>query len=336
MSSSSARRRLLQFYYTVSSKEVRPSMPPVPVLLSAASFARQHKDGSTYLVPPHLPDNIGTRGADCGGFTAAMRWNGVYRFTPIQYVRWLDSWLPQWAATMDMPCLSETLGDPSESLVRERQHCATEMAELFWYEYRCAPWCWCPTITGWHPSDYERHARELAPLIRAMFLYYSDPGWGDEEDDERGYPFRVGIGSLHGRAKPDFLLDVIQRVSAVIGKDIPLHCWGVKLRTLQAGVGLPGVISLDSGAWNGLWGQEHERRRASGLTVVDYSWQVSHPAYDHKIKAALASPQQRCLDFAQRAPIERANASWHRIADRLSQGDGRAEEWLQQFMEELQ
>src|SRR5689334_15035231 len=113
------------------------------------------------------------------------------------------------------------------------------MAELFWDRFRLVPWTWCPTITGWLPSDYERHARELAPLIRAMFLSYSDPGWGDEEDEQRECAFRVGVGSMCGRAKPDFLLNVIQRIASVIGRDIPLHIWGVKLKTLQSGAHFP-------------------------------------------------------------------------------------------------
>ncbi len=320
----------MQFYYTVSSKEVRPSMPPVPVLLSAASFVRERKDGSTYLLPPQLPNSIVTKGADCGGFVAATRWKGCYRFSPLQYVHWLDSWQPQWAAAMDMPCLD----DPSPSVIHERQRYSTKMAELFWSEYRCAAWTWCPTITGWSPSQYEHHARELAPLIRAMFLSYYDPGWADEEDERYECTFRVAIGGLCGQAKPAFVLDIVQRVSAIIGRDIPLHCWGVKLKTLQAGVSFPGVVSSDSGAWSGLFGREHERRRASGLTVVEYSWQVGQPNYERKVRAAQTKPRQQCLDFTESVPIGRANTWRHGIADSLAEGDGMAEEWLQQLMEE--
>ena len=324
----------MQFYYTVSSKEMRPSMPPVPVLLSAASFVRERKDGSIYLRSPQLPNSIVTKGADCGGFVAATCWKGCYRFSPLQYVRWIDSWQPQWAAAMDMPCLSETLGDPGASVVEERQQYSTKMAELFWSEYRCAAWTWCPTITGWSPSQYEHHARQLAPLIRAMFLYYYDPGWGEPEDEEHESTFRVGIGGLCGRAKPAFVLDIVQRVSAIIGSDIPLHCWSVKLKTIQAGVQFPGVVSSDSGVWNSLWGREHERRRASGLTVVQYSWQVAQPNYERKIAVAQAKPQQRCLDFTENAPIGRANTWRHHIADSLAEGDGMAEELLQQLMDD--
>jgi hypothetical protein len=167
-----------------------------------------------------------------------------------------------------------------------------------------------------------------------MYLYYADPGWGEPEDEEHGYPFRVGIGGLCGRAKAAFVLEVIQRVSAIIGEDIPLHIWGLKLKTLQAGVQLPSVVSCDSGAWNNLFGKEHERRRASGLTVVDYSWQVSHPAYERKITAAQAKPQQHSLGFGTSTSIGDANAFRHRIADSLAEGDGMAEEWLQHLMED--
>src|ERR1019366_10255571 len=120
-----------------------------------------------------------------------------------------------------------------------------------------------------------------------MLAYYSDPGWDrDEEEEEYDQPFRVGIGSLCGRASPSFILDVVTRIQAILGIDVPLHLWGIKLGTLKAGIALPGVISCDSGAWNGLFGKEHEKRRASGLTVVEYSWQVKHPAYLQKLAQA--------------------------------------------------
>lgn len=130
------------------------------------------------------------------------------------------------------------------------------------------------------------------------------------------------------------MFDVIQRVSAIIGKDIPLHCWGVKLKTLQAGVEPPGVVSSDSGAWSGLFGREHERRRESGLSVVQYSWQVSQPRYARKVWHALASPHQEWLDFTTSSQISRANAVRHRLVDSLVEGDGIAEAYLQQLMQQ--
>jgi hypothetical protein len=131
------------------------------------------------------------------------------------------------------------------------------------------------------------------------------------------------------------VLDIIQRISAILGEDIPLHCWGVKLATLKAGVSLPSVISSDSGAWNGLFGKEHERRRASDLSVVDYSWQVSQPAYERKVTAAQAKPQQYPLNFSESENrLSKANAIRHRIVDSLVEEDGMAQQWLQQLMRE--
>ncbi len=107
----------------------------------------------------------------------------------------------------------------------------------------------------------------------------------------------------------------------LIGRDIPLHLWGVKLQTLKAGVVLPGVVSLDTGAWNGLFGQEHERRRASGMTEVEYTWRVLQPRYEQRVAAALHAPQQLPLYFA-----EEHHRTWFhlqrssiRIADVLAQ-----------------
>ena len=132
-----------------------------------------------------------------------------------------------------------------------------------------------------------------------MQAYYSDPGWGDD-DEEGGHfenAFRVDVGSLC-RCSPTFILEVITRIWSIIGADIPLHQWTSKLKLLQSGMNLPGVISCDSGAWNGLFGREHEKRRKRGLTVVEYSWQVNHPSYAQKIAQAQHRPQQLGLDLA--------------------------------------
>jgi hypothetical protein len=287
------------FHTTISAKELRPNMPPVPFLLSAASFLKRDSKGRCSLRKPrYLPASM-VRGADCGGFTAAMRWGGQYRFTRDQYLLWLASWDPQWAAVFDMPCLSETGDYPGSEVVEERQHWTTEKAWEFWDLHWDVPWTWTPTITGYKIEEYEQHARELTDLIRRMQAYYTDPGRIDDDEESVHFEnaFRVGIGSLCGRASPAFILEVVTRIQAIIGADIPLHLWGIKLKTLQSGIILPGVISCDTGAWNGLYGKEHEKRRKSGLTVVEYSWQTKHPIYMRKVARAQQRPQQHGLDL---------------------------------------
>ncbi|GCE15143.1 hypothetical protein [Tengunoibacter tsumagoiensis] len=74
-------------------------------------------------------------------------------------------------------------------------------------------------------------------------------------------------------------------------------------KTLQAGIVLPGVVSCDTGAWNGLFGREHEKRRTSGLSVVDYSLHVSYPAYSEKVAHAQQKPQQHGLHTEFIKPI---------------------------------
>ncbi|MBA2396167.1 MAG: hypothetical protein H0V70_25865 [Ktedonobacteraceae bacterium] len=285
------------FYTTISSKELRPDMPPVPFLLSAASFLRQNSQGQCSLrAPRYLPASV-LRGADCGGFTAVMRWGGEYRFTLDQYLLWLFRWHPQWAAAFDLPCLSETGGYPGPKVVEERQRWTTAKAWEIWEGYWDTPWAWTPTIQGYTLSEFEQHARDLTDLIRQMQAYYSDPGRSDDDEEEGCLnAFRVGVGSLCRRS-PEFILEVITRIHAIIGADIPLHLWGVKLGQLKSGIALPGVISCDSGAWNGLYGKEHEKRRKSGLTVVEYSWQVKHPEYMCKVARAQHRSQQLGLAF---------------------------------------
>ena len=130
----------------------------------------------------------------------------------------------------------------------------------FWELYRDVPWCWCPTLQGYSLEQFEQHARDLLPLIRQMHDYYRDDGWWNDEQPatQYGNTFRVGIGSLCGRSIT-FMLEVIARIQSIIGIDIPLHLWGVKLKELQAGVDFSGAISCDTGAWNGLFGREHEK-----------------------------------------------------------------------------
>ena len=96
------------FYFTVDADSCGSTastfMPAVPIMLPASSFARRGR-----LKTPRLPDHITERAADSGGFVATMRW-GNYRYTPAQYVTWLQTWNPTWAATMDYCCEPEVLG----------------------------------------------------------------------------------------------------------------------------------------------------------------------------------------------------------------------------------
>ena len=285
-----------QLYYTVSSKELRAGIPATAVLLSAASFYRANSRGQSILRVPRYALAVPLKGADCGAFTATLKWGGSYRFTPIQYIRWLSHWKPHWAATFDLCCLSTSRGDPGDTIVAERQAWTSYMAWHFWELYRDVPWCWCPSVQGYSLDQFEQHARELLPLIRQMHDYYRDDGWWDEEqlDTQYGNTFRVGIGSLCGRPLT-FILEVITCIQSIIGIDIPLHLWEIKLRELQVGASLDGVVSCDTGAWNGLFGREHEKRRASGLSVTEYSWQVSYPSYAKKVAHTQHLPIQLTL-----------------------------------------
>ncbi|NHM26934.1 hypothetical protein G7K71_08050 [Desulfofundulus sp. TPOSR] len=137
---------MLTFYATADSDSIRSYIPPVPVMLPASSWARKG------MKPPRLPDHISEKAADCGGFVATKLW-GDYRYTPDQYVEWLSSWNPQWAATMDYCCEDEITTGQS-GLVRYRQQRTTDMAWHFWQHYRDVPWAWVPTVQGWNVDDY--------------------------------------------------------------------------------------------------------------------------------------------------------------------------------------
>ena len=255
----------MTFYATVPAGDERTLMPDVPYLFPASSFARPRYK----MRAPRLPDHITDLAADCGGYVATVRW-GEYRYSPAEYVAWLESWKvkPVWAATMDFCCEQDIATDKAEVMLRQDK--TTDMAYLFWEEYRDCPWAWVPTIQGWNVDDYVRHANELKPLVYEMKDHYTD-GW------------RVGIGTLCQRADGRMIRDVVMAVTSVL-PDVPIHLWGVKLGAFQGEEGLPEqVCSMDSAAWNGLFGKNRERWRASGLPQREWSYKVALPEYLQKI-----------------------------------------------------
>src|SRR5690606_16867297 len=122
---------------------------------------------------------------------------------------------------------------------------------------------------------------ELQPLLRDM----------QRAQDER---FRVGIGTLCARASARMVQSVVYTVAAEL-PGMPLHLWGVKLGVLQSKYALPQVVSVDSSAWNSLWGQGREAFHNSGLTQREYYWQVAIPRYQKKVEAALSGSKQMPL-----------------------------------------
>lgn len=267
--------RPLTFYATIDSDSVRSYMPDVPYLLPASSWSRKK------MAAPKLPPQLSHTAADCGGFVATFKW-GDYRYTPEVYEAWLHTFNPHWAATMDYCCEPEVMG--KLGVVRERQQKTTTMAHLFWKQFRRSPWCWVPTVQGWDLEDYQRHARELRPLIEEMADYY---GSGSE--------FRVGIGTLCRRADVTMIRAVVNAVAAEL-PGVGLHLWGVKLSILQAKQPLPDtVISVDSAAWNGFFGTDHQEWQAGTLSKRQHSYQVALPRYIARVEKALATPKQHTL-----------------------------------------
>jgi hypothetical protein len=261
------------FYATVAQSKVRSYMPDVAYMLPASSWAR------VGLKAPKLPRPFRTA-ADCGGFVATKIW-GDYRYTPEQYVTWLESFRPEWAATMDYCCEDEiTAGKPG--IVLERQQRTTEMAYRFWTDYRSASWSWVPTVQGWNVEDYVRHARDLKSLIDEM------------RRADRYQMFRVGIGTLCARASANMVQRVVRAVVDEL-PGVPLHLWGVKLSVLQSSYSLPQVVSVDSGAWNGLFGRGRTEWKESGLKQAEYEFNVALPRYLNKVEAALMKPKQSLL-----------------------------------------
>jgi hypothetical protein len=190
---------------------------------------------------------------------------------------------------------------PGKEEVRLRQQFTTEMAYFFWSCYQELPPVFCPTVQGWHPEEYVQHAQALAPLIHEMFETYWDGGSTSYEQEEESSAFRVGIGSLCGR-DPLLVHEIICSVQAIIGL-VPLHLWGTKLQFLRSPRDSAMIASMDSAAWNSLWGSEHEARRQSGLSEAQYCWQVSYPQYAKRVEAAMEQPKFPALIETSTVPL---------------------------------
>jgi hypothetical protein len=275
------------FYPTFSVDDLRKDMPNVPVLLPASSWARRSL--STPRLPEHIQQRTTGKAADCGGFVATRIW-GDYRYSPTEYVDWLTRWGPTWAATMDYCCESPLTGGRQEVVYR-RQERTTEMAYHFWTTYRAAPWCWVPTIQGWEPEDYRKHARELRDLLSEMHSFY---GPGSE--------WRVGIGTLCARASVKTINQVLRVVRAEL-PGMPFHLWGVKRKALET-IDLANVVSSDSAAWHGMWYERRqemtEAAQAMQISRRQYVITIQLPHYIEQVQAAVVrAPLLSCsLDLS--------------------------------------
>lgn len=278
---------MITFYPTISRGEMGKYAAGVSrALLPASSWASAevlaHGRVRGKIAPVRLPASIVDGAADCGGFVATRKW-GTYRYNDSQYVEWCDGWRPSWAAMMDYCCEDEiTSGQPG--IVRKRQDDTTAMAHHFWQQYRSASWSWVPTIQGWTVEDYRRHVQDMKPLITEMSSHYG-----------AGSAFRVGIGTLCARASAKMIREVVTMVASEL-PDVSLHLWGVKLSVMQSQIMLPEqVASVDSGAWNGMWGHGRNHWKATGMTQREWCFKVALPAYEAKINAALCQPKQATL-----------------------------------------
>jgi hypothetical protein len=271
-------KRLMEFYATLDADSLSDSLhrfiPNVPVLLPASSWARYG------LKTPNLPSHVEIRAADCGGFVATKIW-GDYRYTLDQYVEWLRSFAPVWAATMDY-CCEDEITSGNQGVVRERQEKTTANAWSAFNAYRSEAWAWVVTIQGWNPEDYISHIQSLRPLLQEMQAYYKDNPW-----------WRVGIGTLCARKDTGRVLEIVYAVAGEL-PGVPLHLWGVKLDVLKGRRSLPEqVISVDSAAWNNLF--FNKAYRDLGMRQREYTYTISLPAYLRKFEAALRTRKQRML-----------------------------------------
>lgn len=240
--------------------------------------------------PLRLPLHIDYYGVDCGGFVASRIW-GDYRYSADQYIEWIETFLlpPQWAAIQDFCCEDELTAGKS-GIIKERQDKTTANIIQYWQKYREAEWVWIPTVQGWQIEDYIRHALELKPLIMEWFDYYRSRA----QDDL----FRVGIGTLCARPFSGDIQAIVNAVADIL-PGVRFHLFGVKLQVLKSQVALPRIASVDSAAWNGIFGKDRHLARdeytRNGITKSYYELNVALPRYMAKVERALKRRKQLTL-----------------------------------------
>jgi len=281
------------FYFTIGIDEWRPTYltEDVPILLPASSYARYN------FRPIKMPSHITKKAADSGGFVATFKW-GDYKYTPQQYIDWLDTWQPDWAACMDYCCENE-LTSGRHGIVRERQMKTTEMAHLFWDNYRDRQYALVPTIQGWEVSDYIQHANDMKPLIEEMQSFYETRAGQENE-------FRVGIGTLCRRTSIRQVIAIVMAVAGVLPMVRCFHLWGVKTTLWKAPVAFPFDVSSDSASWNMKayysqrqpeWKRWVEEQALLGNAESNrtHRYKILIPQTQAEIDQAMSQPKQRMM-----------------------------------------
>lgn len=275
-----------EFYATFDVDSLCSYIPEsIPVLLPASSWARYG------LKAPRVPAHITQLAADSGGFVASRIW-GEYRYSLEQYVTWLRAFRPLWAATMDYCC------EPELAVVTEqRQRRTTENAYQAWEHFQQLPLAWVPTIQGWLPEDYRRHASQMQSLIEEMRAAYAN-----------NRDFRVGVGTLCRRNDASMVQAILDAIREVL-PGIPLHLWGIKLDALRS-IDLTQVVSTDSAAWHGNFRSERdetrERAAEAHLSMRRYAVTVKLPAYVNRVHAAVAESRRVTLQQDDPGVLSRA------------------------------
>jgi len=212
-----------------------PRFAGVPLFVSDARL-RERKS---------LPLAITDWALDSGAFSE-IKEHGRWRQSPQAYatrvVRYQQEMgRMQWAATQDWMCEPIMLAKTGLS-IEEHQRRTTSSFLLLRMISPKVPWA--PTLQGWDPDDYIRHANHYLSL----------------GVDLRAEPI-VGVGSVCKRQGTDEIVNLFRRLRQ---EGLRLHGFGVKTAALSKGAA-HSIASADSMAWS--FQARREKIRLEGCTT---------------------------------------------------------------------
>lgn len=210
---------------------------------------------------------------DSGGFYSSMI-SGGYVKTDDEYLRYVESMMPQHFALRDYPCEPELMKKHGLT-VKQNIHrtVANHLSLLDMLPNYCINAQPIPVIQGWDAADY-------LDCIDA----FQDQGLMSNY---------MAIGSVCRRTEVRNIRKIIITIRDAIPKSTKLHGFGIKLTAVKDLAIYNALYSVDSGAWDyqARWkkyrGQEKSGSDASLNAAIEYIQKIDRIHTKHRCQGLL-------------------------------------------------